>query len=121
MDTEYTYNADKDVLIAKITGTYLVSKDISVVKQIIDRLKEYNCSKILFDFRNAKFVVETLPAYDRPKVMESLGVKRSVKFASVYKKLDKDTRYTESVYRNRGWRMMDFTDYDAAIEWLTEP
>ena len=120
MDITFTYNADKDVLIARITGTYIISDDVSAVKQIVDQLKEHQCLNILFDYREAEFVVETLPAYDRPKVLESLGLDRSFKFASVYVKLDKDTRYTEAVYRNRGGNMKDFTDYDEAMDWLSK-
>ena len=121
MDIEYTYNASKDVVVAKVSGTYIVSDDVSIVSEFVERMKEYNCSRILFDFREAEFVVETLPAFDRPKILENLGVKRSFKFASVYRELDENTRYTESVYRNRGWRMRDFTDYDEAVAWLTQP
>jgi hypothetical protein len=119
MDVEYSYDTERGVLIAKITGTYKISKDTSIVRQVVDMLRECNCSRLLFDYRDAKFVVDTLPAYDRPKVLEDLGVERSTKFASVYRELNEDTHYTESVYRNRGWRMKDFSDYDAAIEWLT--
>jgi len=118
MDIEYIYDADREVLIATVTGTYVISDDVSVVREVIDKLTEYNSSRILFDYRDAEFVVETLPAYDRPKVLEDLGVKRSFKFASVYREIDKDTRYTETVYRNRGWRMRDFTKYDEALAWL---
>ena len=121
MDIEYKYSVDKDVLIAKITGTYIISDDTGVVRQVINKLKEHDCSRLLFDFRDAKFVVETLPAYDRPRVLEDIGVKRLTKFASVFREFNEDACYTESVYRNRGWRMRNFSDFDEAIEWLTKP
>ena len=121
MKIDYTYNAELDILIATITGTYVISNDVKVVEQILDRLKEHRCTKILFDYREAEFRVEVLPAYSRPKVLEELGFTRTYRFASFYKKLDKDIRYTESVYRNRGWNMKDFTDIDEALNLLAAP
>jgi len=121
MDIEYEYSTEHDVLIATVKGTYIISDDVSIVEQIVARLKVHHCTKTLFDYRDAEFVVEVLPAYDRPKVLESLGIDQSFRFASVYNFLDEDTRYTETVYRNRGWRMKDFTDFDEAIHWLTKP
>ena len=76
MDIEYTYDADKDMLIARVIGTYIISNDVSIVRDVIDRLNEQKCSRILFDYRDAEFVVEILPAYDRPKILEDLGVNR---------------------------------------------
>ena len=119
MGMKYQFDADREVLIVHISGTYIISNDSSVVEDIIGKLQEHKCSRILLDYRNAKFVVETLPAYDRPRLLEDLGVERSTKFASVYREFTEDTHYTESVYRNRGWRMKDFLDFDAAMDWLT--
>ena len=121
MEIQYQYISESGILIATIIGTYEISDDTSVVENIVNRMKKHKCSRVLFDYRDADFVVDTLSAYDRPDVLDRLGVKRTVKFASLYQKLDVQTRYTENVYRNRGWRMRDFTDFDAAIEWLAKP
>ena len=118
MSVEFKYLADKDVLVGTVSGTYVISNDTSGLERALAKLKEHNCSRLLADYREGEFVAEILPAYHRPRVLKKLGADRSLKMATVYRELDELTRSTETFYRNAGWNVRDFTDYDAAIEWL---
>ena len=118
MSVEFEYLADQDVLVATVSGTHIISSDTSVLEQVLAKLKEHNCLRLLADYREGEFVVEVVQAYYRPRTLEDLGAERSLKMATVYRKLDELTRSTETFYRNKGWNMRDFTDYDAAMEWL---
>ncbi len=118
MSVKFEYLTDKDVLVAAVSGPYVISNDTSGLERVLLRLKEYNCLRLLADYRDGEFVVEILPAYHRPRTLDELGADRSLKVATVYRELDEVTRSTESFYRNAGWNMRDFVDYDAAMEWL---
>ncbi|MCP4539949.1 MAG: hypothetical protein GY832_22645 [Chloroflexi bacterium] len=110
--------ANKHILVATVSGTHVISNDTSILEQVLAKLKEHDCLRLLADYSEGKSVVETLPAYRRPRTLEDLGAERSLKVATVYKELNDATRATETFYRNKGWNMRDFTDHDAAIEWL---
>jgi len=121
MSIEFSYLIDKDVLVVTVSGQHVVSDDTGSLERVLAKLKEHSCRRVLVDYREAEFVVETVPAYNRPQTLEELGAKRSLKMATVYRELTKETRFTENVHRNRGWQMKDFTEYGAAMEWLSEP
>ncbi len=118
MKVEFEYLADKDVLVGTVSGTYVISSDTSGLERVLAILKEHNCSKLLADYRGGEFVAEILPAYQRPRTLDELGADRSLKVATVYRELNELTRSTETFYRNAGWNMSAFPDYDAAMEWL---
>ncbi len=118
MGVEFEYLADKDVLVGTVSGTYVISNDTSGLARALAILKEHNCSRLLADYSEGEFVAEILPAYQRPRTLEELGADRSLKVATVYKELNELTRSTETFYRSAGWNVRDFTDYDAAMEWL---
>lgn len=38
----------------------------------------------------------------------------------VVENLDDDTCFYENVFRNKGWKIRGFDDYDAGMNWLTD-
>ena len=118
---EYNYLADENVVVATVSGRFDLAdaETIEHIKTSIAKLNEYDCSKYLVDHRMSEFICGTFIAYDRPGLLESLGLKHWVKMAGVSNKITKQIHFLETVVRNRGWMLRVFTDYDEALAWLT--
>jgi hypothetical protein len=56
----------------------------------------------------------------RAYVYEEIWGDRSTRAAIVFRELNKDFQFLETVCRNRGWNIRIFDDYDVAIDWLSE-
>ena len=120
MNREFKYLEDKDIVLVRTSGSYKLEDELETVKKAISLLKEHNCNRCIFDHRATNVIARTMRSYERPKVYKDLGLDRSVRTAIVYRELNNDYEFYENVCQNRGWDIKIFTDYDAAIDWLSE-
>ncbi len=119
MDREIKYLEDKDILQVKTSGVYEVKKETDTVTKIALELSKYDCNKCIIDHRNTTVSGRILDSYERSEKYSSFGVKRSLKCALVFMRLNEDIIFFENVCRNRGWDFKVFTDYDEALFWLS--
>jgi hypothetical protein len=119
---DYHYMVDENILAAKVTGRYDLAdpQTVEFIKISINKLNEHNCSKCLVDHRVGEYIGNTFFVYDRPRLLGSLGLKRSVRIAGVFKDISKQIHFLETVLRNRGWGLRVFTDYNEAMTWLKQ-
>jgi hypothetical protein len=117
---EFQYLNDKDIVLIRVTGSYLLSAEADTVKKISFTLKEHNCRKLLLDFRAANIIAKTMDIFDRPKVYSNEGIEQSIKAAILCKEINNDFRFYETVCLNRGWEVKIFDDYNISIDWLTK-
>lgn len=120
MDRRIEYLEDQDIVQVTTKGVYELGSELETVKATVDKLKEHNCNKCLFDHRKTEVIVRTMEAYDRPQVYRTLGLDGTESLAHVFSEVTDDLKFYETVCTNRGWRVQTFDDYGAAINWLNK-
>ena len=114
------YLADENILYLKSRGTMDNSSANGMVKALADTAVEYECLTHLVDHRETIFALGFLDYFNRPAINQKLGVSRSFKTAMVFAQLTENTRFMETVFRNRGYNLRHFTDIDEAKVWLMQ-
>ena len=109
---------EENILSVKTKGQMDVPSANAMVKAIADAAIEHQCYVHLIDHREMDFTFSLTDYYDRPSINEKLGVSRKFKTAMVFAKLTADTKFMETVFRNRGYNLLHFTDIEKAKEWL---
>jgi hypothetical protein len=82
--------------------------------------KEHHCNRLLFDHRETNVIARVMGSYDRPVKYQEFGLDHSARLAILLREASDDMKFYETVCNNRGWQAQLFTDYDAAIAWLTK-
>ncbi len=112
------YLSEENILLIKSKGEMDVPSANAMVKAIADAAVEHQCFMHLIDHREMTFLFGLSDYYDRPSINEKLGVSRKFKTAMVFSQLTEDTKFMETVFRNRGYVLQHFTDMDEAKTWL---
>jgi hypothetical protein len=120
MTREITYLEDKGVVQLRTSGTYEMEAEVETLERMAAELRKHNCNKCIFDHRETDVIARTMTSYDRSALYEEIWGDRSTRAAIVFKELNEDFRFLETVLRNRGWSVRIFDDYDAAMDWLSE-
>jgi hypothetical protein len=118
MNRKIEYLADQGIVQVTTEGVYELGSELETVKAAVDKLKEHNCKKCLFDHRQTEVIVRTMEAYDRPQLYRTLGLDGTEFMAHVFSEVTDDLKFYETVCTNRGWKVQTFDDYAAAIDWL---
>ena len=118
MTKEIEYLADEDIILVTTSGIYDLQADVETVKEIKAKFDEYDCSRVLIDHRATQVIMKTMPAYNRVDLYRRLGFEYTQRAALVFKKLQDDILFYETVCRNQGVNLRVFDDYEAALDWL---
>jgi len=114
------YLSEENILCIKSKGQMDVPSANAMVKDIADAAVEHQCFIHLIDHRETSFAFSLLDFYDRPSINEKLGVLRKFRTAMVFSQLTEDTKFMETVFRNRGFNLHHFADIDEARAWLKQ-
>ena len=109
---------EENILLVKSKGQMDMPSANAMVKAIVDAAGEYQCFVHLIDHREMNFALSLSDYYDRPAINEKLGMSRRFKTAVVFSQLTQDTKFMETVFRNRGYILQHFTDMEEAKAWL---
>jgi len=112
------YLEDKDIVLLRTSGTYILEAEVETLKKMASKLKEYNCNRCIVDHRETNVIAKIDKSFERSVLYEEIFGDRSTRAAIVFRELNKDFQFLETVVRNRGWNVRIFNDYDAAIDWL---
>ena len=112
------YIADAQLLVVTVSGRYSLSDNTELIEDCIAEIVEKKCVRCLFDWREADLSVGVVTAMNRSELYESLGLARTVKVAGVFREVDRDIHFAETVFLNRGWQMRAFTSEEEAMAWL---
>jgi hypothetical protein len=114
----YNYVRDQDYVHVQVIGLYQARPDSHRFAELVEFMHKYNCKKCLFDYRKGIFEIDVWTAYNRPKLAKKFKLLREHRIAAVYKELTDDIIFNETVFRNQGYSVKVFTDFDAAVSWL---
>jgi len=112
------YQPVENHLFLKSKGTMDVPSANAMVKELADAAETHQCVKHLIDHRETTFAFSFMDYYERPVVNAQLGISRLFITAMVFSKITEDTKFMETVFRNRGFSMYHFDDIDQARDWL---
>jgi len=115
----YDYIRDKDYVHIKVIGLNRAKPDSHRYGELVEFLNKNNCKKCLFDYRKGLFKIDVWTAYNRPKLAKEFDIPRDIKIAAVYQEITEDITFNETVFRNQGYRVKAFTDFEKAVDWLT--
>ena len=111
---------NKDIVLLRTSGTYDLETEVETLKKMASKLKKHNCNKCIFDHRETNVIAKPLKSYERSALYERLWGDRSTRAAAVFRKLNEDYQFFETVCRNQGWNIRIFDDFETAIDWLSK-
>lgn len=93
---------------------------IKMARAIAEALPEKKIKKVLIDHTNISAVSgEILDVYNRPKQFNEITKSQGIKVALIIKPEHRDFfSFLETVFINRGFMFMIFTNKETALEWL---
>ena len=103
------------------TSGILTTKDANkMVGDVVAAMSQYQCVKQIVDHRKTNLAFTTVDYYQRPNINEQIGISRTWKIAMVFSALDKNTRFMETVFKNRGYNFHQFSSLEDAKNWIAD-
>lgn len=118
MDWKIEYIAKQELIYIKTKGILTRESANAMLKEIVQFMEQYKCSKQLVDHSETTFELSVIEYYERPQVNKAIGMSYSWKVAMVFRELNQNTNFMETVFRNRGYNFQQFDDIEEAREWV---
>lgn len=118
MDWKIEYIAKQELIYIKTKGILTRESANAMLKEVVQFMEQYKCCKQLVDHRETTFELSVMEYYERPQINKDIGMSYSWKIAMVFKELTENTRFMETVFRNRGYNFQQFDDIEEAREWV---
>jgi hypothetical protein len=112
------YFDDEEALYIKTKGVLDSESANAMVRDAVQAMDFHQCTRQIVDHRETSFRLNLLEYYERPAVNQKIGISRLWKIAMVFKELDEQTYFMETVFRNRGFDFRQFADINEARRWL---
>src|SRR5690606_34599354 len=112
MEWTIDYLADEEILYIKTKGRLTKEDANAMLRDVVQAMEEHGCYKQLVDHRETVFELSTFQYYERPDVNREIGMSYSWKIAMIFKELTENTRFMETVFRNRGYNFHQFDDME---------
>ncbi len=117
---KHEFLKDKNILIIKPSLIYRSQDSIEALKEIIDLIVKYDYPNVLGDFRDLEIDFSLWSAIEKPKQWKLLGVSKNIKIAALFDTLEDGNIMRINTLFSHGFKVSAYTDYDKAIEWLSE-
>jgi hypothetical protein len=114
------YIAVENTLYIKTKGVLTPESANAMVKEIVQAADFHQCNKQIVDHRETSVALNLLEYYERPAINQQIGISYSWKIAMVFKELNEETYFMETVFRNRGFDFRQFADIEEAKTWLAK-
>jgi len=105
-------------------GNFDVRGALAVLTEVASFVKEYDCHRVLADFRNATMNISTLHIYDLPELLVGQAVKAGISLHHLKRAMVapvsqmENFRFFETVSFNRMQTLRLFRDVEEARAWL---
>ena len=118
MDWTIDYLLDENLLYIRTQGVMTRASANAMVKEIVEAAGCHHCDRQIVDHRKTTFAFSIMEYYERPAVNREIGISHTWKIAMVFRELNEDTRFMETVFRNRGYNFRQFDDLEEARTWV---
>ena len=114
------FDDNAGICVIKVSGIHKRPEDsLELLRFAGDFAREHDCSRFMFDMRDATVFGSTTGAYKTVTDSEKYGFSRCYRVAAVYPTLNEDHKFMENVGMNRGSvGFKVFDDFDKAREWI---
>jgi hypothetical protein len=118
LDLSYDVLGDQGIFVIHCKGVNDPQISRGMMGFGINEMEELKLSKMLIDFREVvnKLTKNQIP--HRPQYAEALNVPKHFAYAIVVDKETELTAFFEEVFRDSGFNIETFSDYQQAINWL---
>jgi hypothetical protein len=122
MKWNISFNEEEKILFINIEGVLTLTAKVALLHEVSPWLTRHNCSRCLLDYRNIESVcLSTVEIYDLPQKYEEADIPRKTMMAFVVpQNYEEDFKFYETVFRNQGYRMSVFYDYEMAVRLLKQ-
>ncbi len=114
------FRSHLNALYIKTRGVLTAESANEMIREIVSMMAQYRCNNQIVDHRDTVLNLSVSEYYRRPNINEEIGISRSWKVAMIFKELNQDTHFMETVFRNRGYNMREFADLKEAEAWIAE-
>jgi hypothetical protein len=122
MEWTISFLADQQIVLIQTRGVVDKNTSLEMVKAIPEAMEKHNATRLLIDHSEISSVSgSTIEVYYRPQEVAKVGVPVRIKIAEVVLPSHREHfGFLETVFRNRGFDFLVFSNQEAAIEWLTK-
>ena len=92
----------------------------AMVKDVVTAMAQYQCLRHIVDHRETEFTLTIADYYQRPNTNEQIGLSHKSKIGMVFKELNENTQFMETVFKNRGFNFRQFCNLEDAKNWMAE-
>ncbi len=118
MEWNIEYILDEHLIYVKTKGVLTAISANLMVEEIVKAAACHKCDNQIVDHRETTFALQLFEYYERPGVNSRIGISFKWKIAMVFKELNNDTLFMETVFRNRGYNFCQFEDIEKARKWI---
>jgi len=119
MQWAVSYIPEDGILYVRTEGETDVASADKMVEDIRDAIEQHGSTLVLIDHRKLLLNLSMVDIYDRPSILESLGLPKSARIAEVVSESQHEGfKFFETVSRNNGYLVSIFLDIDSAKAWL---
>ena len=120
MEWNIEYLLDAHLIYVKTKGILTANAANLMVKEIVKAADCHQCDRQIIDHRETSFALSLFEYYERPEVNSKIGISSKWKIAMVFKELNENTYFMETVFRNRGYNFCQFDDLEKARDWVLD-
>ncbi|MCP4896857.1 MAG: hypothetical protein GY906_07765 [bacterium] len=114
------YDSERACMMCKLSGTIDIQLITCYIDKVVSLMEQHHCSRVLNDVRGADISLSSVDIVSLPNLMIEKNFNRFAKRALVYDQSSDDIEFFETVSTNRGHKVRVFTDFEQALNWLTE-
>lgn len=118
MEWTIDYLSKENLLFIKTRGIMTRDSANTYVKEVFETANRHQCDRQLVDHRETAFSFSIHDYYERPGINQQLGLSHRWRIAMVFKEMDENTNFMETVFRNRGYNFRQFDNIDEARTWV---
>jgi hypothetical protein len=118
MEWHIEYLLDEHLIYVETQGVLTTESANLMVSDIVKAAADHQCNRQIVDHRKTTFALSMIEYYTRPEINSKIGISPKWKIAMVFKELNSNTLFMETVFRNRGYNFCQFDDIEKAKEWV---
>ena len=117
---EYEFLKDKNIFVLKPPLIHKSQGSVDVLREIRDLIVRHGYPNVLADFRGLEIDFSLSSAIEKPKQWNLLGISKNIKIAGLFDKLEDRIILRINTLFSHGFKVLAYTDYEEAIDWLSE-
>lgn len=118
MEWTIEYIVSEALLYVKTKGKLTKESANAMATEIVDAMEKHACQKQIVDHTDTEIKLTVVQFYERPEINEQIGMSHKWRIGVVFKELDENTYFMETVFRNRGFNLRQFDSLEKAKQWI---